>query len=54
MKFAFAMPYIDFLELEIIIIDVVLQIIINQYFSYFRISIQLGHSTESPFYLNPA
>jgi len=35
-------------------IDVILQIIINQYFNCFRISIQLGHSTASPFYLNPA
>jgi len=35
-------------------IDVILQIIINQHFNYFRISIQLGHSTVSPFNLNPA
>jgi len=35
-------------------IDVILQMIINQNFNKFRISIQLGHSTVSPFYLNPA
>jgi len=35
-------------------IDVILQTIINQYFNCVCISIQLGHSTVTPFYLNPA